>query len=98
MHKPEFIEKLSEEIGYSKRATTKIVKGFLSCLTDVIKNEGNITFMNFGQFNVRRYPAQEINSFIKAHAPEQNRVAFKMGKELKAAINTPLKKRKKAVV
>jgi len=90
MKKDEFITRVAEKHGLSKKKAGEIVNGVFDEISNVLKNDDKITFLNFGTFKVSHRAARTArNPRTKAiiQVPARKVPAFKAGKSLKDKLN-----------
>jgi len=95
MTRAQIAAKISEATGLSKKETEIVVEGFISCIIECLKENGNIEIRGFGTFknNVKeprtaRNPRTgESISLGKRYIP-----MFKVSKEFKKAVQDALVK------
>ncbi|MBS1494004.1 MAG: integration host factor subunit beta [Bacteroidetes bacterium] len=95
MTRAQIAAKISEATGLSKKETEIVVEGFISCIIECLKENGNIEIRGFGTFknNVKeprtaRNPRTgESISLGKRFIP-----MFKVSKEFKKAVQDALVK------
>lgn len=95
MTRAQIAAKISEATGLSKKETEIVVEGFISCIIECLKENGNIEIRGFGTFknNVKeprtaRNPRTGENiSLGKRYIP-----MFKVSKEFKKAVQDALVK------
>ena len=90
MTKTEFVEKIAEESGISKKDADASVKAALKVLTDTMAAGDKITFPGFGTFEVRERSAREGKNPRTGEAVQIAACkvpAFKAGKSLKDSVN-----------
>ena len=62
MTKAEFIDRVAERSGLSKREATKAVDAFLESVTEALKNGESVSFTGFGKFSAQqRNERQGVN-------------------------------------
>lgn len=52
MNKTEFVEKVAEKTGQSKKATDEAVKAAIEVITEALANGDSVSFVGFGNFVV----------------------------------------------
>ena len=100
MNKKELIESVAQKTELTKKDAEKAVKAVFQTVGEALAKEEKVQIIGFGTFEVRHRKAREgrnpqNNEPIKIAASKTP--AFKAGKQLKDAVNTPAptKKRKK---
>ena len=62
MTKQEFIDRVADESGLSKREASEAVEAVLTTIQSTLKSGGEINFTGFGKFHVaERGPRQGVN-------------------------------------
>ena len=90
MKKDEFIGLIAEKNGISKKKANEIVNSVFAEITEVLKKDDKITFVNFGTFKVSERAAREGRNPAtgeKIKIPARKTASFKAGKTLKDALN-----------
>ena len=59
MTKAEFIDRVAERSGLSKREATKAVDAFLESVTEALKNGESVSFTGFGKFSAQQRAARQ---------------------------------------
>ena len=59
MTKAEFIDRVAERSGLSKREATKAVDAFLESVTEALKNGESVSFTGFGKFSPQQRAARQ---------------------------------------
>lgn len=89
MNKKEFVAKVADEAGVSKKQAEKVLTAVLDGITDVLKKGDKITFVDFGTFSVAKRSAREgrnPQTGDKIKIAAKNVPTFKPGKGLKDAV------------
>ncbi len=90
MTKQEFVDKVADRSGLSKRDAGKAVDAFLESVTDSLKRREDVAFTGFGKFTTQRRAAREgvnpRNPTQKVHIPAATVPKFSAGSQLKAAV------------
>lgn len=89
MNKTEFVEKVAEKTGQSKKATDDAVKAAIEVITEALANGDSVSFIGFGTFTTSERAAREgINPLTKKKIKiEATRVPkFKAGAALKQSV------------
>ncbi len=90
MKKDEFITKLAEKHGLSKKQTGEIVNSMFDEISDVLKSGDKISFLNFGTFKVNDRAARTARNpqtGATIQIPARKVPSFKAGKSLKEKLN-----------
>ena len=59
MTKQEFVEKVADKAGISKRDAAEAVDAFLDSITDTLRGGGEVSFTGFGKFTTQRRAARQ---------------------------------------
>ena len=90
MTKGEFVDKVADKSGLSKRDAGAAVDAVLSTIQDTLKGGGDVTFTGFGKFSVQRRAARTgvnpRNPSQKVQIPAANVPKFSAGSGLKQAV------------
>lgn len=89
MNKTEFVEKVAEKTGQSKKATDEAVKAAIEVITEALANGDSVSFIGFGTFTTSERAAREgVNPLTKKKIKiEATRVPkFKAGAALKSSV------------
>ena len=89
MTKAEFIDKVSDRSGLSKRDATKAVDAFLDSITDALKNGEAVSFTGFGKFSAQQRNARQgVNPRTgeRVQIPAATVPKFSAGSSLKQAL------------
>lgn len=90
MTKAEFIDKVAETAGLSKKDASAAVDAFLSTIEDALKRGDSVTFTGFGKFSTQRRAARmgvnPRNPGQKVQIPAATVPKFTAGSALKAAV------------
>ncbi|HID69161.1 MAG TPA: integration host factor subunit beta [Desulfobacterales bacterium] len=91
MTKSDLIEELSKQVDISQQEATSIVSTILQTMTQALVDGQNVEIRGFGSFTVRHYdsytgrnPKTQVETVVKA----KKLPFFKVGKELKEAVDT----------
>ncbi len=90
MKKDEFVAKMAEKTGLSKKATEDVIKAFLETTKDVLVDGDSINFAGFGTFGVSSRAARKGKNPRTGEViniPASKVPSFKAGKALKEAVN-----------
>lgn len=90
MNKTELVNKIAEQSEISKSDAAKALDAFLDAVTSELQNDGKVTLIGFGTFEVRERKARNgrnprTGKPLKIAASKVP--AFKAGKKLKDAVN-----------
>ena len=89
MKKVDFISKVAEKSGLSRRDVAGVVDSSLSVITKALIDRDSVSFVGFGSFSATKKEAREITipgTTRKVKVPAKYSVRFKPGKSLKEAI------------
>ncbi|HZB86610.1 MAG TPA: HU family DNA-binding protein [Gaiellaceae bacterium] len=89
MTKAEFIDKVADRSGLSKRDATKAVDAFLDSITDALKNGEPVAFTGFGKFSAQQRSARQgVNPRTgeRVQIPAATVPKFSAGSSLKQAL------------
>jgi DNA-binding protein HU-beta len=88
--KGEFVDKIADKAGLSKRDAGAAVDAVLSTIQDTLKGGGDVTFTGFGKFSVQKRAARTgvnpRNPSQKVQIPAANVPKFSAGSGLKQAV------------
>jgi DNA-binding protein HU-beta len=90
MTKSEFVRALSEKSGLTIKDAGVAVDAFIDVVTETLKNGEEVTLTGFGSFSITKRSARTGMNFATKKAveiPASNGVRFKVGKNLKGAVN-----------
>ena len=90
MNKTEFVEKVAEKTGLSKKASDEAVKAAIEVITEALAEGDTVSFVGFGTFMVtERAERQGINPATKKQItiPAAKMPKFRAGSALKAAVD-----------
>lgn len=90
MNKVEFISKVAELSGTTKKDATVAVNAVLETITETLAKGESIAFVGFGSFNVKDRAARTATvpgTTKTVQVPASKAVTFKAGKDLKTSVN-----------
>ena len=93
MNKGEFVDKLAEKTGFTKKDSRKALDGVIDIVTEALKNNDEVLLTGFGKFETRpRKATERINPQTqeKIKVPSKVVPAFKAGKNLKEGVSENL--------
>jgi DNA-binding protein HU-beta len=89
MTKAEFVEKVAERAGLSRKDAASVVDAILATIGDALKRGDDVTFTGFGKFSVGQRAARTgvnpRNPSQKVQIPASRVPRFSAGAQLKAA-------------
>ena len=90
MTKQEFVDRVADRSGLSRRDAGKAVDAVLDAITDSLKRREDVSFTGFGKFTTQNRAAREgvnpRNPSQKVHIPAATVPKFSAGSQLKAAV------------
>ncbi len=89
MTKAEFIDKVADRSGLSKRDATRAVDAFLDSITDALRSGESVSFTGFGKFSAQQRAARQgVNPRTKERVqiPAATVPKFSAGSSLKQAL------------
>lgn len=96
MNKSELIEELSKELNLPANTTYSLVGTILDSMTEALVSGESIEIRGFGSFTIRNYGSFEgrnPKTGEKTTVKAKKLPFFKVGKELRVAVNTVRKPR-----
>jgi integration host factor subunit beta len=90
MNKSELIEALSKDLSVASVIGASIINTILDSMTEALIKGDNIEIRGFGSFTVKKYKSfvgRNPKTGEKTKVPSKRLPFFKVGKELKKAIN-----------
>lgn len=90
MNKSELIAKIADSADISKAMATAALEGFLSAVTDSLKDGKDVALVGFGTFTVKTRAARtgrNPQTGAAIEIKEAQVAGFKPGKSLKESIN-----------
>lgn len=90
MNKVEFIARVSEIAGTTKKDAIVAVNAVLETITETLAKGESVAFVGFGSFNVKDRAARTATvpgTDKKVNVPACKAVSFKVGKDLKTSVN-----------
>ena len=91
MTKADFIDKVADRSGLSKRDASKAVDAFLDSITDALKQGDAVSFTGFGKFSPQQRAARQgVNPRTgeRVQIPAATVPKFSAGSQLKQALRT----------
>ncbi len=90
MTKQEFVDKVADKSGLSRRDAGKAVDAVLDAITESLTKREDVAFTGFGKFTTQDRAAREgvnpRNPSQKVHIPAATVPKFSAGSQLKAAV------------
>ena len=89
MTKADFIDKVADRSGLSKRDASKAVDAFLDSITDALKQGDAVSFTGFGKFSAQQRAARQgVNPRTgeRVQIPAARVPKFSAGSQLKQAL------------
>jgi len=90
MNKTEFVEKVAEKTGQSKKATDEAVKAAIEVITEALADGDSVSFVGFGTFKTAERAARDgfnPKTKEKVSIPASRVPKFVAGASLKSAVN-----------
>ena len=90
MTKQEFVDRIADKAGLSRRDAGKAVDAFLETITETLKSGGDVAFTGFGKFSTSHRAARQgvnpRNPGEKVQIPAATVPKFSAGSQLKSAV------------
>ena len=90
--KQEFVDRVADKSGLSKRDAAEAVDAFLQTITDVLRGRGEVVFTGFGKFSAQPRAARQgvnpRNPSEKVQIPATTVPKFSAGSQLKQAVKS----------
>jgi DNA-binding protein HU-beta len=88
--KQEFVDRIADKAGLSRRDASKAVDAFLDTITETLKSGGDVSFTGFGKFSTsqraERQGVNPRNPGQKVTIPAATVPKFSAGSQLKQAV------------
>jgi DNA-binding protein HU-beta len=88
--KQEFVDRIADKAGLSRRDASKAVDAFLETITETLKGGGDVAFTGFGKFSTSHRAARQgvnpRNPGEKVNIPAATVPKFSAGSQLKQAV------------
>src|SRR6187551_3910114 len=88
--KQEFVDKVADKAGLSRRDASKAVDAFLDTITETLKGKGDVSFTGCGKFSTseraERQGVNPRNPSEKVTIPAATVPKFSAGSQLKQAV------------
>ncbi len=94
MNKGDFVDKLAEKTGFTKKDARSALDSMIGLITDAVANNKEVLLTGFGKFEARaRKESKRINPQTgkRITVPKKVVPAFKPGKNLKDAVSAKLR-------
>ena len=92
MTKQEFVDRVSDKSGLSKRDAGDAVDAFLDSITEVLGSGGEVAFTGFGKFTTQKRAARQgvnpRNPTERVSIPATTVPKFSAGSQLKQAVKS----------
>lgn len=94
MTKQEFVDRVAQKSGLSRREASESVDAFLDSITDALRGGEEVAFTGFGKFSVQDRAARQgvnpRNPTERVHIPATKVPKFSAGSQLKAAVKSSM--------
>lgn len=90
MNKTEFVSRIAEKSGVSKKDAEAVVKAFTETVVETVKAGDKIQLIGFGTFEASERAARDgVNPLTKEpmHIPSSKNLRFRAGKAVKEQLN-----------
>lgn len=90
MTKTDFISKVAEKSGYTKKDSKEVIELVLESITEAIAEEGELRLSGFGVFELAESAAREGRNPQTGEAmmiPAKKRMAFRCAQNVKDMLN-----------
>ena len=88
--KQEFVERVAQKSGLSRRDAAEAVDAFLDSISDALRNGEDVAFTGFGKFSVQNRAARQgvnpRNPSERVQIPASKVPKFSAGSQLKSAV------------
>jgi DNA-binding protein HU-beta len=90
--KQEFVDRVSQKSGLSRRDASEAVDAFLESITEALRSGEEVAFTGFGKFSVQNRAARQgvnpRNPTERVQIPASKVPKFSAGSQLKTAVKT----------
>ena len=90
MTKQEFVDRVAQKSGLSRREASEAVDAFLDSISDALRNGEEVAFTGFGKFSVQNRAARQgvnpRNPSERVNIPASRVPKFSAGSQLKGAV------------
>ena len=94
MTKQEFVDRVANKSGLSRREASEAVDAFLDSITDALRSGEEVAFTGFGKFSVQDRAARQgvnpRNPSERVHIPATKVPKFSAGSQLKTAVKSSM--------
>ncbi len=94
MTKQEFVDRVAQKSGLSRREASEAVDAFLDSITDALRGGEEVAFTGFGKFSVQDRAARQgvnpRNPTERVHIPATKVPKFSAGSQLKTAVKSSM--------
>ena len=94
MTKQEFVDRVAQKSGLSRREASEAVDAFLDSITDALRGGEEVAFTGFGKFSVQDRAARQgvnpRNPTERVHIPATKVPKFSAGSQLKSAVKSSM--------
>ncbi len=94
MTKQEFVDRVANKSGLSRREASEAVDAFLDSITDALRSGEEVAFTGFGKFSVQDRAARQgvnpRNPTERVHIPATKVPKFSAGSQLKTAVKSSM--------
>ncbi len=94
MTKQEFVDRVAQKSGLSRREASEAVDAFLDSITDALRGGEEVAFTGFGKFSVQNRAARQgVNPrkpTERVHIPATKVPKFSAGSQLKTAVKSSM--------
>lgn len=94
MTKHEFVDRVAQKSGLSRREAAESVDAFLDSISDALRGGEEVAFTGFGKFSVQDRAARQgvnpRNPTERVHIPATKVPKFSAGSQLKAAVKSSM--------
>lgn len=90
MTKTDFISKVAEKSGYTKKDSKEVIELVLEAITEAVAEEGELRLSGFGVFELAESTAREGRNPQTGEAimiPAKKRMAFRCAQNIKDMLN-----------
>ena len=94
MTKQEFVDRVANKSGLTRREASEAVDAFLDSITDALRSGEEVAFTGFGKFSVQDRAARQgvnpRNPTERVHIPATKVPKFSAGSQLKTAVKSSM--------